>query len=299
MVVVLLTLVSVMAVAHKTNILLFIFLCLGFLYIALFPFTTNFIYRFFIDGILFLIFGIILLRINPFTKIKGAIFVFAPFITLHFIFALFNLIDGIYPTIPLLTSSILGAIIAYNCFNKSSKTILLITVSYTAILFMTAYFLPNYYAYTWDARNEIQYGKSAKDLKFHTKDGKQFDINQLKGKITVFDLWTTTCSVCIAEFPKYDMVKKEFDEKQFNFYTLNIPIRGDEKKDISKYTSSYSFYNLYGDTNVAKQLNLNVFPQYLIIDKNLNIRYLGSMNIEKNSIYNNFYNIISKIENEK
>jgi len=113
------------------------------------------------------------------------------------------------------------------------------------------------------------------------------------------DIWNSSCGICIKKFPDFEKLKNEFSkDSSMVFYTLNLPMQRflEEKQDVEKYTKPYSFGKLYADKSVQAQLNINAVPQYMIIDKNKKVRYLGTLNTGTFEFYNNFYSIIEKIK---
>ncbi|RZK18199.1 MAG: TlpA family protein disulfide reductase, partial [Flavobacterium sp.] len=137
-------------------------------------------------------------------------------------------------------------------------------------------------------------------ISIYDYNGNIVDLNVFKGKIIVFDLWTSTCSKCIEEFPKFETLTREFsNDDNIVFINLNIPLEHDGIEVISKHTNNFTFKKFRGDDKTEKQLGIYAYPQYIIIDKDFRIKHVGSLNVDRRLFYNNFYKIIKDINEHK
>jgi thiol-disulfide isomerase/thioredoxin len=134
-----------------------------------------------------------------------------------------------------------------------------------------------------------------------------YDINQSdyqfeKGKIYIVDVWSTSCGWCIEEFPTFEAKKKEYaHDNELVFLTLNLPTR----KDLNDYEKrrkpvlNYAFESVFAkNADSWKKLKIDGVPNYLIIDKNLTVRYRGYFNSKWYHFVNNIDDLIKKIKNE-
>lgn len=282
---------------------LFIFFCIILHCIAFFIGALGQLVAFPIEGLLFTFGGIYLLKNNPFVNKKiGYLFIFGLFPSIlfaAFIYSFFDVDGGFlgYPSTLLLFISI---IIAFLVYKKPNKQLLKIGVVYFVFLATFTALLPNFYI--WQAENKHNFEiveKDLPDLKIFDENGNSLDLKKADGKIVVLDIWNSSCGICIKKFPDFEKLKNEFSgDSSIVFYTLNLPMQRflEEKQDVEKYTNPYSFGKLYAEKNVQAQLNINAVPQYMIIDKNKKVRYMGSLNTGTFEFYNNFYSIIEKIK---
>lgn len=276
---------------------IFIFICLILNLICLYPFTKVFSYRFLIDGLLFFTIGVFLLKKNPFeNKVFGMLLIFMPFIFLQIIVALENAITTMtFAGIPLLFVSLLSFLLSKYVYKKNNNLIIGLGFSYLFFLIITSLFLQNYYNFITHHESEFV-SKTLPDVFLYDDKGTIVNRQKLIGKISVIDVWDSRCSNCIKDFPKFEKVKNEFkNQKDVNFYTLNLPLKGDERERVSKFTKEFSFEKLYADNSLKNKLKINGVPQYIILDKDLKIIYIGNLITGRFEIYNNFYSIIKKI----
>jgi len=278
---------------------IFVFLCILLNLICLFPFTKDFQFRFFIDGFLFFVVGILLLKNNPYKDITGKILIFSPFILIHGIVAVENMIStATYAGLPLFFVAILSSLFCFYLYQKQNKTIFTIEISYIIFLIISSLFLNNYYNFISHSNNTIT-NKKVPLINLYDEYGNVLDLKKLKNKIVVIDLWDSRCSNCIKDFPKFESLKKEFEnDDRIVFYSLNIYLEGDDRLRVSSFTKKYTFAKLYTDDIVKEKLNINGVPKYLILNEDLKVIYIGSLIIGKFDLYNNFYTIIDKIKNE-
>ncbi len=65
-------------------------------------------------------------------------------------------------------------------------------------------------------------GVAAQDFSVLTLDGKTFELNQTKGKVTVLTFWSTKCQICAAEIPKLNKLADKYDGEKVAFIGLTM-----------------------------------------------------------------------------
>jgi thiol-disulfide isomerase/thioredoxin len=109
--------------------------------------------------------------------------------------------------------------------------------------------------------------------RFHAKtlDGEQFNNASIKGKVALLDFWTTWCPYCRQEEEMVDNLGREFAGKGLIVLAINV---AESKKTVKKYLAQYprtSKVVMTEDTNLAAMYQANVYPIYVVIDRDGNI----------------------------
>lgn len=65
-------------------------------------------------------------------------------------------------------------------------------------------------------------GLSAKDIY-----GKDVNLSDFEGKVTIVDFWATTCPPCKAEFPDFVTLYNQYKDKGFNIIAVSVDRGGD------------------------------------------------------------------------
>lgn len=116
-------------------------------------------------------------------------------------------------------------------------------------------------------------GQTFPDLKMIDRNGESVSIKSFMGRVTVIDLWTDWCSVCIGNFPELKNLENEF-KGQVNFISLGIDLSFNKEKWLKSermYDFANSFFLLNEENEAVKLLGVNNLPRYLILDKDLKI----------------------------
>ena len=79
----------------------------------------------------------------------------------------------------------------------------------------------------WTGRRYGLLGKPM-EVKGKTLDGKDFNLESLKGKVVLVDFWATWCGPCIAEMPHVRELYEGYHGKGFEVVGISL----DEKKEV-------------------------------------------------------------------
>jgi thiol-disulfide isomerase/thioredoxin len=109
--------------------------------------------------------------------------------------------------------------------------------------------------------------------RFHAKttDGQNFTNESTKGKVVLFEFWTTWCPYCVGEAPFVDQVAQEFKDKGLIVLAVDV---GESKKTVKKYLEEHPRscqIVLMEDTNLAAMYAATVYPIYVLVDREGNI----------------------------
>jgi thiol-disulfide isomerase/thioredoxin len=114
-------------------------------------------------------------------------------------------------------------------------------------------------------------GQPAPRFRAKTTGGDQFNNASIKGKVVLFEFWTTWCKYCAEEADLVDDVAKEFADKGLIVLAVDV-LEPDQKvkKYLVEHPRSVPIV-LTKDTNLAAMYNAQVYPIYVVIDRDGNI----------------------------
>jgi cytochrome c biogenesis protein CcmG/thiol:disulfide interchange protein DsbE len=114
-------------------------------------------------------------------------------------------------------------------------------------------------------------GQPAPRFRAKTTTGDQFNNASVKGKVVLFEFWTTWCQYCEAEADLVDDIAKEFSAKGLIVLAVDV-LEPDQKvkKYLAEHPRSVPIV-LTKDTNLAAMYNAQSYPIYVVIDRDGNI----------------------------
>jgi len=104
-----------------------------------------------------------------------------------------------------------------------------------------------------------------------TTTGEKFSNANTKGKVLLFEFWTTWCKFCEAEAAYVDKLDKEYRDNGLIVLAVNV---GESRKVVKKYLVQHPRscrVVLMEDTNLAAMYEATVYPIYVVVDKDGNI----------------------------
>ena len=114
-------------------------------------------------------------------------------------------------------------------------------------------------------------GQPAPRFRAKTTAGDQFNNASIKGKVVLFEFWTTWCKYCEEEASMVDDVAKEFSGKGLVVLAVDVL---EPKKKVQKYLIEHPRavpIVLTEETNLAAMYNAQSYPIYVVIDRDGNI----------------------------
>lgn len=114
-------------------------------------------------------------------------------------------------------------------------------------------------------------GQPAPRFRAKTTTGEQFNNESVKGKIVLFEFWTTWCKYCEEEASLVDDIAREFKGKDLIVLAVDV-LEPDQKvkKYLAEHPRSVPIV-LTRDTNLAAMYNAQVYPIYVVVDRDGNI----------------------------
>ena len=114
-------------------------------------------------------------------------------------------------------------------------------------------------------------GQPAPRFRAKTTSGDQFNNESIKGKVVLFEFWTTWCKYCEEEAQLVDDIAREYKNKDLIVLAVNV-LEPDQrvKKYLVEHPRKVSIV-LTKDTNLAAMYNAQVYPIYVVVDREGNI----------------------------
>lgn len=110
------------------------------------------------------------------------------------------------------------------------------------------------------------------DFKLQNLDSHLKTNTDYTGKVTLINLWFTSCPPCITEIPYLNYLKDTYQE-QVNFVAITF----DTKDKVDRFLTRKPFHFEHlvdATTYLHKDLNNNAFPKLILIDKKGNVRFV-------------------------
>lgn len=132
---------------------------------------------------------------------------------------------------------------------------------------------PNSIVLYYDKRQKYKPNKKLKNgtvappLKGKTLDGKDFDLDNYKGKVVVLDFWYIGCYFCVKALPGLEELYQEYDSSEVVIIGIN-PY--DKVDNISAFLNkrNISFPTISVDIDIEKAYGIAGYPELYVIDKN-------------------------------
>ena len=121
------------------------------------------------------------------------------------------------------------------------------------------------------AQSRDESGQPAPRFRARTTTGEQFNNESIKGKVVLFEFWTTWCKYCAEEAQLVDDIAKEFKSKDLIVLAVDVL---EPDKTVKTYLAQHPRtvpIVLTKDTNLAAMYNAQVYPIYVVVDKDGNI----------------------------
>ena len=119
------------------------------------------------------------------------------------------------------------------------------------------------------------------DLKFTAVDGREVDIQKLKGKVVLIDFWATWCGPCIAELPNVIKAYEKLNPKGFEIVGISFD-RENDKEKLEKFVVDRKmpwpqfFDGKYWSNTFGREFGINSIPAMWLVDKKGVLRDLNA-----------------------
>lgn len=117
-----------------------------------------------------------------------------------------------------------------------------------------------------EAEVESLVGSDAVSFLLADLNGKQFNMDKLRGKIVVIEFWASWCGPCRETMPHVEKLHKEFKDRGLVVLGMNDEEVADAKRFVQKH--GYTFPTLVdAESAVSKQYGIQAIPQTVVIDR--------------------------------
>ena len=114
-------------------------------------------------------------------------------------------------------------------------------------------------------------GDPAPRFRARTTTGEQFNNDSVKGKVVLFEFWTTWCKYCEEDAAMVDSIAGEFSSKGLIVLAVDV-LEPDQRvrKYLAEHPRSVQIV-LTKETNLAAMYNARSYPIYVVVDRDGNI----------------------------
>ncbi len=115
-------------------------------------------------------------------------------------------------------------------------------------------------------------GNQAISFSAKSIDGKNYSLENLKGKVIVVNFWFTSCTPCVKEMPELNSLIEKYKNND-DVVFLGFALDSEEK--IRSFLKKKQFdYTLFAESkDLAKKYSIFSYPTHMIIDKDSNIKF--------------------------
>lgn len=114
-------------------------------------------------------------------------------------------------------------------------------------------------------------GKSAPLFKYKDINGKEYALEDLKGKLVYIDFWATWCGPCRHELPFLEEVEKAYEGKKITFISMSVDedmVAWDKMVKEKKMKGLQLHADGAWNSTVAKDYQIKGIPTFVLIDEN-------------------------------
>lgn len=139
--------------------------------------------------------------------------------------------------------------------------------------------------------NRLSRGEEAPNFFAYDRNGKGYNLNSFKGKLTIIDFWASWCGPCKREDPHYERKALAYKNKPIQFISMNVD---DNKEnwliDIDNKGKSILQLRPVNIKKIKESYGIKGIPRFILIDKKgkfINANFIRP----SNSVFDELMNI--------
>ena len=130
-----------------------------------------------------------------------------------------------------------------------------------------------------DERYLPMVGKPSPPLKFKALDGREVDLEKLRGKVVLLDFWATWCPPCLEEIPHVRAAYERFHKEGLEIVGISFDADRQRLEDVVKreHIQWPQYFDGGGrDAAPGKDFGIRHWPTLWLLDRNGVIRYISA-----------------------
>lgn len=130
-----------------------------------------------------------------------------------------------------------------------------------------------------DERYLPMVGKPSPPLKFTALDGREVDLEKLRGKVVLLDFWATWCPPCLEEIPNVRRAYEQFSRDDFEIIGISFDVDRLRLEEVVKREQMPwpQYFDSGGrDAAPGKTFGIRHWPSMWLLDRNGVIRYISA-----------------------
>ena len=118
-------------------------------------------------------------------------------------------------------------------------------------------------------------GTTLAELSFKDINGNSHTLENLKGKVALFNFWFIQCKPCVAEIPDLNTLKTKFKGEEVVFFAIAL----NNKKSLDPFLEKtpFDFTIIPSGRELADRFKIPHYPYNVLIDPNGKIEYVSDI----------------------